>query len=228
MSLRWERCHAYAADSPRAAGRAGSPRALALILAGHAAVIAAVLTAKPEIIGLQPDHPTILINVPAPSPPPQPRVDPQPERPVTQDSFIDRERPIIGMEQPTPFRLDAGPSIADIGAVIGSGPTTVIDRPSHAPVTIGPILATSENALRPPYPLDMRRLEKEATLRLKLTIDPRGRVVAVDPVGPANPSFLDAARRHILRAWRYKPAQEDGVAVSSTTAVSLNFRLEDG
>jgi protein TonB len=61
-----------------------------------------------------------------------------------------------------------------------------------------------------------------------LTIDPRGRVIAVDPVGAADPSFLAAARRHILKAWRYKPATEDGIAVPSTTVISLSFRLEDG
>ena len=88
-------------------------------------------------------------------------------------------------------------------------------------------LATAEGALKPPYPLDKIRTEEEATLRLRLTIDPRGRVIVVDPVGKADPSFLEAARRHILKAWRYKPATEDGVAVQSTTVISLSFRLED-
>jgi len=95
------------------------------------------------------------------------------------------------------------------------------------PVKVAARWATSESALKPPYPLDKIRSEEEATLRLKLTIDPRGRVIVVDPVGAADPSFLEAARRHILKAWRYKPATEDGVAVPSTTVISLSFRLED-
>ena len=41
---------------------------------------------------------------------------------------------------------------------------------------------------------------EEASLRLALTIDARGRVTAVEPVGAADPTFLAAARRHILRA----------------------------
>ena len=40
-------------------------------------------------------------------------------------------------------------------------------------------------------------------------------------------SFLAAARRHIIRAWRYTPATEDGVAVPSSTVISLSFRMED-
>jgi protein TonB len=220
---------AYAANSPKPAGRAGSPQALTLVLLGHAAVISAVLMAKPELVGLTPFEPTVLIDIPAPPPPPQPEttVKPQTSEPVTQPTFIDQERPIVDMGQTNPIALNSGPSLQDIGDVIGSDPMTVIDLPEADPVRIGPRLATNENALKPPYPLDMRRAEQEATLRLKLTIDPRGRVIAVDPVGPANPSFLEAARRHILKAWRYKPATEGGLAIPSTTVISLSFRLEE-
>jgi protein TonB len=219
---------AYAADTPGTAGRDRSPKALALILIGHAAVIAAVLTAKPEIIERVMPRRTTIINVPVPPPPkPVPQVDPQPTRPITQPSFIDQERPIIEMEQQSPIQLAAGPTFEDIGTVIGSGPTTVFDPPRHVPVKLAARPTTSENALKPPYPNDKLRAEEEATLRLKLTIDTRGRVVVVDPVGPADPSFLEAARRHILRSWRYKPATEDGVAVSTTAVISLSFRLED-
>ncbi len=90
-----------------------------------------------------------------------------------------------------------------------------------------PRLATADNALKPPYPNDKLRAEEEATLKLRLTIDARGRVTAVDPVGSADPSFLEAARRHILKAWRYKPATEDGVAVPTTMVITLSFRLEE-
>jgi len=219
---------AYAANIPNAAGRDRSPKALTLILIGHAAVIAAVLAAKPEIIDRVIPKPPIIFNVPVPpTPEPVPQADPQPQLPVTQPSFIDQERPIIDMERQDPIEIATGPNFEDIGTVIGSGPTTVIDPPRHVPIRLAARLATSDGALKPPYPLDMRRAEQEATLRLKLTIDPRGRVIAVDSVGPANPSFLEAARRHILKAWRYKPATEDGVGVPSTTVISLSFRLED-
>jgi protein TonB len=63
-------------------------------------------------------------------------------------------------------------------------------------------------------------------LRLNLTIDERGRVVAVDPIGRADGTFLEAARRHLIAHWRYRPATEDGRAVSSTLAVTLRFQLE--
>ena len=220
---------AYAAQNARPAGRAGSAKALTLIVAGHAALIAAVMTAKMDVIRITPFDPIDIINIDTPPPPPDPQTkpEPDPQDPIIQDSSIDQTQSIVDMGQTTSFEFDTGPTIRDIGAVIGSGPTTIADPPKPAPVLSGPRLATAGDALKPPYPIDKLRLEQEATLKLRLTIDARGRVVAVDPVGPADPSFLAAARRHILKVWRYKPATEDGVAVQTTTVINLSFRLEE-
>jgi protein TonB len=221
---------AYAANSPRTAARSSSPKALTIVLAGHAALIAAVLTARMDVAGPVIDKIPDIINIapdkPPPPPPPDPTVDPQPAKTVTQPTFIERTPPVVDMEQARPIELDTGPTLRDIGAVIGSGPTFV-DPPRKGPVRLGPRLATAGDALKPPYPNDKLRAEEEATLKLRLTIDARGRVVAVEPVGAVDASFLAAARRHILKAWRYKPATEDGVAVSTSTVITLSFRLED-
>ena len=107
----------------------------------------------------------------------------------------------------------------------GSGtlPTPIpLDPPI---VRTGPRFATVGDAIRPPYPDSMREIGSEASLRLRLTIDERGRVVAVDPVGRADATFLEAARRHILRVWRYRPAMEGAKAVPSTTTITLKFEL---
>ena len=58
-----------------------------------------------------------------------------------------------------------------------------------------------------------------------MSIDERGRVIAVDAVGRADATFLEVARRHILRAWRYQPAMEGSRAVPSTTTITLKFEL---
>ena len=217
----------YAADT-RPAGRVGSPKALILILAGHAVVIAAAMSARMELAGpFIAEPPPIVVNIPN-EPPPSPPSQPEPS-PAPQQSFIERPIPVIDMERMIPsIPLDPGPTLEDIGAVIGAGPTAIpLDPPNAEPVRVAARFATPEGAIKPPYPLDKRRAEEEAMLRLKLSIDTRGRVIAVEPVGPADASFLEAARRHILRSWRYKPATEDGVAIPSSTVVSLAFRLED-
>jgi protein TonB len=86
---------------------------------------------------------------------------------------------------------------------------------------------TPSDLLRPPYPESKRRTEEEAVLRLRLTIDDRGRVTAVDAIGTADPAFLAAARSHLIRYWRYKPATEDGRVVASTLTITLRFELEE-
>jgi protein TonB len=221
---------AYAAQNPRPAVRAGSPKALALIVVGHVALIAAVMAVKMDVVTIGPETPPRLIDIkPDPVEPvePEPRTPTEPQtRPVTQPTFIDNRPPIVDMGQ-TSIELDTGPTIREIIPDLGTGVARVPEPPIHVPVKRGPQFATAADAVKPPYPNDKLRLEEEATLRLKLTIDARGRVVAVDPVGPADPSFLAAARRHILKAWRYKPATEDGVAVSTTTVINLSFRLEE-
>jgi len=218
---------AYAAN-PHPARRAGSPGSLALILAGHAVLIGTVLTAKMDLTGPPQSKPPIVINIPEPKPPAKTKPVEQ-SQPDPQQSFIERRAPIIDMDRPIiSAQLDPGPTIEDIGAVIGTGPTTIpLDPPKAVPVRIAARFVTPNSAVKPPYPLDKRRAEEEATLRLKLSIDVRGRVTAVEPVGPADASFLEAARRHILRAWRYKPAMEDGLAIPSSTVINLSFRLED-
>lgn len=219
---------AYAANSRRIAGRSNSPKALIMIVAGHAALIAVVMAAKMEVVTFPPFVPTELIKVPIPPPPPtpEPKAKPRTSEPVTQPSFIDHTDTVVDMDTPLSSGFAQGTTIEDIGNVIGTD-ISFIDPPKAVPVKVAARFITPPNALRPPYPNDKLRLEEEATLKLRLAIDARGRVTAVDPVGAADPSFLEAARRHIIRAWRYKPATEDGVAVASSTVITLSFRLEE-
>jgi protein TonB len=108
--------------------------------------------------------------------------------------------------------------------VVGTGADPL---PKPLPIVRkGPRFATSPEDVRPPYPEAMRAAEKEAVLRLRLSIDARGRVVAVEPIGKAEPAFLAAARRHILRVWRYSPAMAGDTAIASTTMVTLEFKLD--
>jgi protein TonB len=61
---------------------------------------------------------------------------------------------------------------------------------------------------------------------LRLTIDDRGRVTAVDPIGYADRQFLDAARRYILARWRFDPATQDGRPIAATMVITLSFQLD--
>ena len=203
------------------------PNALLLIIGVHAVLIGAVMTAKmdlPDKIKGTITEVTFIDPVKPPPPPPQPPTPTPPKGPTI--SKVDVPRPIL----PTPINdrpiVDDFPvPIPNPGPIVGINPSPT---PNPVPTIIrtGPRFATPDWALRPPYPADKQRLEQEAVLKLRLTIDERGRVVAVDPVGSVDRSFLEAARKHLLAKWRYKPATEDGRPVPSSTVITLRFELE--
>jgi periplasmic protein TonB len=200
------------------------PRTLMLIVAGHAALIAVVMAAKMDLPQRIVNAPIIVDLIPDPTPPdPEPQVARQP----AAQPIPSRPTPQVQIPNPTNDRMDTTQTVPldpiPLGPAVdpaGSGPI-VAD-----PVRTGPRFATPASEMRPPYPEAKRRLEEEAVLKLRLSIDQRGRVVAVEPVGNTDRAFLDSARRHIIAHWRYKPATEDGRAVASSTLITLRFELD--
>ena len=214
------------ADTSGFAAYRRHPNALLFIVGGHAVLIAAVMTAKLAVPPRIVDPPIIVRPIPIPPDPP-----PIPDPPATKDTHQPprstpyqppRTSPVPSLDGPT---IDTTPiPQPDLRPIPGPdlGPTTAIPQP----VRVGPRIMTPERLIKPPYPADKQRLEEEATLRLKLSIDDRGRVTAVEPVGRVDRSFFEAARKHLIAYWRYKPATEDGRAVAATTVITLTFRLE--
>ena len=222
---------AYAAH--RRSRRRAHPATLALIVGGHAVALGLLITARmaPEVFDKDP--PLVIQPIPLPNDPPPLKVEPQPA-PTPPMSSLDLPPKTVTLPLDTGPVIVPGPTPPTDSPVIGTNPEPVIipvpqpvpqPRPLPA-ISSKPQLLTSGDRLKPPYPEAKRRLEEEATLRLRLTIDERGRVVAVDPVGTADPSFLSSARNHLIRAWRYKPAIANGAAVPTTLTITLSFRLE--
>jgi len=214
------------ADTSGFAAYRRHPNALLFIVGGHAVLIAAVMTAKLAVPPRIVDPPIVVRPIPIPPDPP-----PIPDPPATKETHQPprstpyqppRTFPVPSLDGPT---IDTTPiPQPDLRPIPGPdlGPTTAIPQP----VRVGPRIMTPERLIKPPYPADKQRLEEEATLRLKLSIDDRGRVTAVEPVGRVDRSFFEAARKHLIAYWRYKPATEDGRAVAATTVITLTFRLE--
>lgn len=215
---------AYAAHRRRIAQRHSAPHLMLVIIVGHVALIAAVMSARMEVPIRIDDGPIVVDPIPLPEPPP-PNQPPPPSPPSSQPT-IDRVPSIVPVPQPNPIPLDP-PTLLPVP---NPGPVgTAVPRPGNAlpkdPVRIGPRFATPPDAVRPPYPPSKIASDEEAVLKLRLSIDPRGRVVVVEPVGRADPAFLAAARRHLIAHWRYRPATEDGRAIASSTVITLRFEL---
>lgn len=216
---------AYAANRPVAVDRRPHPNAMLAIIAVHVALLAALASAKIEYDRHRPAPPIVIDSIPLPKPP----------RPDTR-----LRHPSYPQPTPTPFPHNpAGPQPLPYNPAFPTGPTADPGPANPLPLPIpeprplpmpqlgnsGPQLLTPTSELRPPYPASKLLNEEEAVLRLKLTIDARGRVIAVEPVGLTDPAFLDAARRHLLAHWRYKPATAGGQAVASSAVITLRFEL---
>ena len=220
------------AYAPRSAARSGSPRTLLLVAAGHVVALALVLTARSEFAPKVPIDPTDVIFVkPIKPPPPFPPADPTEPRPPSQ-STLDIPPRIVPTPTPPSGPLAEGPPKTALDPIPGSA--TVPQPPLLLPEPLVPATVrkaarfiTPADQVRPPYPASKQRLGEEASLRLSLAIDARGRVTSVSSVGAADAAFLEAARRHIVRHWRYQPASEAGSAIASTIVVTLTFKLEE-
>jgi protein TonB len=215
---------AYAASAPRTAERSSSPNALLAIIAAHVALVALVMSARMDLPTPFKGTRTVVTWIdPVEPPPPNPPVQRTP-KPQPGPTALDPDVPL----PPTPGpAVTPTPPVPNPGPIVGPsvGPSPV-PVPTPAPVRIGAQLLTPQSELRPPYPPSKLLAEEEASLRLSLSIDERGRVVAVEPVGRADPVFVAAARRYMLAHWRYKPASEGGRAVASTIVITLRFQLD--
>lgn len=212
------------AYAPRPQRRRLHPAPLTLIVGAHALAILAVMSAKMDLASAWKPQRTDVTFVPLPpepQPEPRPNVEPRPS-----NRSLDMPAPIIDtLPVPGPV-IEPRPAPPDPGPLIGNG-MTPLPLPNPAPIVrTGPRFATPDGDIRPPYPESMRASEREAVLKLRLSVDERGRVVAVEPVGRADPTFLAAARHHILKAWRYRPAMEGDKAIASTTVITLQFELD--
>ena len=220
---------AYAAHR-RPAGNL-HPKTLALIVGGHALALGAVMTARGDIpipAAFDPTEVTFIDPVVPPPPPP-----PEPARPTeSSPSRVDTPVVLVPIPSPAPMpTLDLGPPLLNPGSgTVETAPPTPVPVPIPAPpaaiVRVAAKAMTAASDLTPPYPDEKRRMGEEAVLRLSLAIDARGRVTSVVPAGTVDPAFLEAARKHILKRWKYRPATEDGVAVASRQTVTIRFRID--
>ncbi len=223
---------AYTASRRRNLERRPSPPAMLVVAVVHIAAIAIVMSARmdlPEKVGT-----TItkvdFIKEPVPPPPEPQRI----EKPRPAQSTLDTPPTLLPVPpsnihpidlRPMPIPLPGEPII---GPAVDPQPPRIDPQPlpRPAPIRVGPRFATPDHALRPPYPSSKLDSGEEAVLRLRLSIDERGRVTSVEPVGRTDPAFLQAARRHLTAKWRYQPATEDGRAIASSTVITLRFELQ--
>lgn len=210
-----------------------SPGAMAAAIAVNGGVIALLLALPAAQVVIETiNGPTTVRFIELPPPPPEVTDEPKADiKPIpTPDKDFVRNDPVT----PDPILpLDTiGPIIAGTTDITPKGKDFVMPEkpvePARIPVLTGARLDPRFTAdFKPDYPAAMRREGLEGSVTVRVTIDEKGRVIAVDQVRATDPAFFDAARRQALRYWRFIPAKEDGRAIQSQQTLTLQFRLEE-
>jgi protein TonB len=173
----------------------------------HVALIYALMQMGVVDAIFVPSKEPITVSLPRTNEPPPP---PAPVNPTTQNF----ERPTV--VQPDITYAD------DVGTGAGNSITVAVG-PSSAVVAAQSIART---ITRPPYPPVSRRLGETGTVSLRLMISVDGMVTdAVVTRSSGFPRLDEAAVRHVIAHWRYKPALRDGRPVTSQTSANVKFEL---
>lgn len=209
------------------------PGGLLIVIALHGAALTALALIKgPEFV--RRDTRTKIYDVPIPVPPaenvpappePKPATDPLP-RP-SHESRLDAGRgpitsagPFVSQDQ-RPL-----PPLPPLGPPGPSQPPAMPDPPIPVRVDARIDLAATRQ-LQPPYPASELRAEREGEVRMRLTIDAAGRVIATEKLSATSDAFWRAADRHARSHWRFRPATVDGQPVRGVIEMNLRFRLDD-
>jgi protein TonB len=78
----------------------------------------------------------------------------------------------------------------------------------------------------PRYPADALRNNETGTVLLRITVDERGEPVKVEIASSSRSRSLDRAAAQAARRWTFRPAQQNGRAVTGTVEVPISFTLE--
>ena len=106
-------------------------------------------------------------------------------------------------------------------------------EPAPPPVEVAPSEPVYTAATRldrgrdkPAYPKKERRLGREGTVVLRVSVRADGTVADASLKAPSRYAGFNRAALHAVRTWRFDPATEDGVAVASVLDVPVVFQLE--
>lgn len=166
--------------------------------------------------------------------------EPRPVPPPPPPEVVPVVRPAVAPASAAPARRTVAPDPAPVAPPVVEGGTLAADPLPPAgdfaagegdtgpgPMT-GVQLAYAEASV-PPYPRTALRSGHQGTVVLQVLVGVDGRPLDVQVHSGSGYRQLDeAARRHVLRHWRFQPAMRDGRAVQAVGLVPIEFRLDRG
>lgn len=172
----------------------------------------------------QPDRTITVVPIDAditpPTPPPPVEVEiVKPQTPVAQVPTQEVVKPVV--EQVV---VDQGtlPTETVVAPPVETGPVDI--APPSGPVE--GVRLEYASASSPAYPRDAVLAGHEGTVLLRVLVDVDGRPLQVDIEQSSGHRRLDdAARRHVLKHWIFRPAMKDGRPVQAVGIVPIDFSL---
>ena len=167
--------------------------------------------------------PQSLFAVLQPSPPVSPPAVPTPHvvKQVATSSIH------VATTHAAPIVVPASQTLAPLAPVTTAIPTTGTNTAPAA--TDSNATIAYETATPPAYPVQALRAGVQGTVPLKVLVDLSGKPVQVMIERSSGSRALDdAARKHVLAAWRFHPAMRDGHAIEAWAVVPVRFNLDQG
>jgi protein TonB len=161
-------------------------------------------------------------------PPPQPPVIPVEKQPVRSTTPT---QPIHTPPQTQTIAQTEAP-VVDGGTEYVPPADPLPDTGPVGPPDTGPQISTRleyASAPAPSYPPEALARELEGTVTLRVLVDVDGSPLSVEIERSSGHRKLDdAARRQVLRKWKFKPAIKDGQAIQVYGIVPVSFSLTRG
>ncbi len=203
-----------------------SPASVSAAVIVNGLFFAVLVLEVPEIIGVKPDKPIVIIDTSTPPPPavPEKRVKQTPDKATTVAEKFDRVMIAPLSDNPVIPQIDEGFTLPptpplDMGEIrTPPAPPTPIEIGAK----VNPRYAKD---LQPAYPLGMLRMNIEGAVTVRVQIGTDGRVKDVQPIRTSEEDFLKATREQALRKWRFTPATRDGVPVESWREMTVRFQM---
>ncbi len=193
--------------------------AMALTLSLNLAIVLfALLPSTPHTIHAPPPQSLLAVLQP-PAPPPTPAVPTlQVVKPVAVPSIH------VAPARPVPIAIPVPQAIAPVQTPTGTSVTGAVAAVADSSATIA-----YETATPPAYPVQALRTGIQGTVLLRVLVDPSGKPAQVLVEHSSGSRMLDdAARRHVLAAWRFHPAIRNGRAIEAWAVVPVRFNLDQG
>lgn len=133
----------------------------------------------------------------------------------------------LAAAHPAPISIPAVSAIASIAPLPGIATAVAANTASSTADSEATI--AYETATPPAYPIQALRAGVQGTVLLKVLVDSSGKPAQAAIERSSGSRILDdAARRHVLAAWRFHPAMRDGHAIQAWALVPVKFNLSQG